>query len=76
MNEYANALPSTGLQNDFYRVVQQLPPSCRQVFLVNKVHRISYAEIARRLEVSQGTVEKHMSKALIHCRKKLAPYLD
>ena len=61
---------------EFYRVVEQLPPKCRRVFLMNKVQGISYAEIARRLEVSQGTVEKHMSRALIHCRKKLTLYLD
>jgi len=67
---------STEWIKEFYRVVEQLPPKCRRVFLMNKVQGISYSEIALRLGVSQGTVEKHMSRALIHCRKKLARYLD
>ena len=67
---------SSEWMREFLRVVGQLPPKCRRVFLMNKVKGLSYSEIAGRLEISQGTVEKHMSKALVHCRKKLARYMD
>ncbi len=45
---------------------QELPPQCRRVFILHKFKELSYREVAERLGVSKGTVEKHMSKALKH----------
>lgn len=55
-----------------YRLLRQavtlLPPKCRTVFLLHKAEQLSYAQIAARLHISTSAVEKHMSKALAHCR--------
>jgi RNA polymerase sigma-70 factor (ECF subfamily) len=41
-----------------------LPPKCREVFILRKIHGLSQKEVARRLGVSESTVEKHVGKAL------------
>jgi RNA polymerase sigma-70 factor (ECF subfamily) len=42
----------------------QLPPVCREVFLMVKLHGLSYKQAAEQLEVSVKTIENHMGKAL------------
>ena len=55
--------------------VAELPPRCREVFELSRVHGLSYAEIARSLEISVKTVEAQMGKALRTLRERLAPWL-
>ena len=55
--------------------VAGLPPRCREVFELSRVHGLSYAEIARSLEISVKTVEAQMGKALRVLRERLAPWL-
>ena len=47
--------------------VAQLPPQCRRVFLMRKVHGMSHKEISVELDISISTVEKHMSKGVRAC---------
>lgn len=58
---------------EFYEQLQQaiskLPAKNRTVFLMNRIDKLSYREIAERLNISQKAVEKRMSKALIELRK-------
>lgn len=51
------------------RLVEQLTPRAREVFLMHRVDGLSYSEIARTLGVGIGTVEKHMSAALLYLIK-------
>jgi RNA polymerase sigma-70 factor (ECF subfamily) len=53
----------------------ELPPRCREVFELSRVHGLKYAEIAATLEISQKTVEAQMGKALRIMRERLAPWL-
>ena len=46
--------------------LEKLPPRCREVFLLAKVHELTYAEIAARLGISKNTVMVHISNALSH----------
>lgn len=53
----------------------ELPPRCREVFELSRVHGLKYAEIAESLGISQKTVEAQMGKALRVMRERLAPWL-
>lgn len=53
------------------QAIEELPPKCRQVFLLIKFHHFSHAEVAAKLDISQSTVVKHMIKAVDFCRGKL-----
>ena len=41
-----------------------LPPTRKQVFVLNRLHGYSYKEIAEKLSISPRTVEKHISLAV------------
>jgi len=51
--------------------IAELPPRCRQVFLLHKFMDLSHAEIADRLGISKNMVEKHVMKAMTHCRQRI-----
>ncbi|WP_019868278.1 RNA polymerase sigma factor [Methylovulum miyakonense] len=57
------------------QVIDELPPRCRETFLLNKFHEMNYAEIAKFTGISESGVEKHMMKGLRHCRKKIPEFL-
>ncbi len=44
-------------------VLSCLPPTRKQVFVLNRLHGYSYKEIAEKLSISPRTVEKHISLA-------------
>lgn len=46
-----------------------LPDNVREVFLMNRLEKLKYSDIAERLGVSVKTVEKRMSLALKEMRK-------
>ena len=56
----------------FLVALDQLPPRCRQVFLLQRYEGLTYAAIAKRLEISVSAVEKHMMRALQHFQARLA----
>jgi len=45
-------------------VLQSIPEGCREVFLMNRIDKLKYEEIAERLELSVKAIEKRMSKAI------------
>ncbi len=51
--------------------IKELPPKCRQVFILLKFDHLSHAEVATRLGITKGTVAKHMIKAVNHCKRRL-----
>ncbi|MFT6492155.1 MAG: RNA polymerase sigma-70 factor (ECF subfamily) [Porticoccus sp.] len=51
--------------------VRELPDKCREVFLLYRGHGLTMREIADRLSISDKTVEKHIARAMVHCRARL-----
>jgi RNA polymerase sigma-70 factor (ECF subfamily) len=49
-----------------------LPPKCREVVWLRRVQEISQKEVAKRLGISERTVEKHVSKGV----RLLAEYMS
>lgn len=52
-------------------VIASMPEGSREVFLMNRLEDLKYAEIAEMLELSVKAVEKRMSKALQILRDEL-----
>ncbi|MFO7262439.1 MAG: sigma factor-like helix-turn-helix DNA-binding protein, partial [bacterium] len=48
---------------------------CREIFLLSRESQLSYAAIAKALDISVKTVETQMWRALKALRRSLAPYL-
>jgi len=57
----------------FLRALDELPPECRDVFLLQRYEGLTYSAIAQRLGISVSMVEKHMMKALLHLGTQLKP---
>ena len=52
----------------YRQTVRAMPPKTRRVFVMRRVKRMSYKEIAARLDISIATVDYHMVQALVRCR--------
>jgi RNA polymerase sigma-70 factor (ECF subfamily) len=50
------------------KAIEKLPNRCQEVFILSRLHGLSNGEIANLLGISRNMVEKHIIKALIHCR--------
>ena len=53
------------------KIVAQLPPKQREVYNLSRRQMLSYKEIAKRLGISEKTVEAHIYQALKTIRNKL-----
>lgn len=49
--------------------VQALPQCCRHVLVLQKIHGLSYKEIATRLGISERTVNVQIAKGMLRCRE-------
>lgn len=47
--------------------VASLPPQCRKVYLLRKVHGLRHKAIAERLGIAISTVEKHLNRGVELC---------
>ena len=45
-----------------------LPEKCRKVYLLRKVHGLSHQEIAECMNLSVSSVEKYLTKGVLHCK--------
>ena len=58
-------------QEKLQRTIAKLPDGQREVFLLNRIDKKTYAEIAEIIGLSVKAVEKRMHKALILLRKEI-----
>ena len=56
--------------------IDQLPPKCKETFLLSKKEGLTYTEIANYLNISVNTVEKNMVRAFSILRKKMKEKVD
>ncbi len=57
------------------RILDELPLRTQEIFILNRVYGMTYAETAMELGISDSAVEKHMAKALLHCRTQFKTHL-
>lgn len=54
------------------RILHELPVRTREIFLLNRLDGLSYTQLAVRYGLSVGAIEKQMSKALAHLRRRFS----
>ncbi len=47
-----------------YKSIRQLPPKCQEVLRLSKLKGLTYAEIAKQMDLSVKTVENQMGRAM------------
>lgn len=45
--------------------INHLPDRTREIFLMHRIDKLEYSEIARRLGISESAIEKQMAKAMV-----------
>lgn len=53
------------------KAVFELPPRCRDCFILRRFDDLDPDEIAERMGISRNMVEKHLRQALVHCARRL-----
>lgn len=71
----ASFVIASELREAITAAVAELPPACREVFMLSRTQGLRYSEIAETLGISVKTVESQMGKALRHMRMRLAQWL-
>lgn len=51
--------------------IATLPPRCRGIFLLRRYHDLSHKQIARKLGISENTVNAQLVIAMLRCREYL-----
>jgi RNA polymerase sigma-70 factor (ECF subfamily) len=57
------------------QIIQDLPPRCRQVFVMYRIEGFAQKEIASQLEISLNMVERHLIRALLDIRTAREKFL-
>jgi len=68
---FAGQLDSEQRIKRLREVLAQLPPKCHAALVMQYWQGLSYEEIALRLGVSTHMVKKYLSKAMVHCRRRM-----
>ncbi len=75
-NNAESAVLMNELEQQIEITMNTLPPRCREVFQLSRYRQLSYAEIAKNLNISTNTVETQIVKALKLLRTGLKEYLN
>lgn len=60
-----------GVRRRVDEAIRSLPEVCRMTFILSRFHKMSFPEIAEKLEIPSKTVESQLKNALTHLSKFL-----
>jgi RNA polymerase sigma factor (sigma-70 family) len=53
------------------RLISALPPRCQEAFVLSQIYGVEFAEIARKMQLSESMVRKYVMRAMLQCRARL-----
>ncbi|MCQ2320476.1 MAG: RNA polymerase sigma-70 factor [Bacteroidales bacterium] len=75
VNDPSEEFQGKSLEEAYQQVLSEMPEKRREVFVLSRFDGLKYSEIAERLNLSQKTVEAHMSAAIKQLREGLKDYI-
>lgn len=51
--------------------LEELAPKCREAFVMNRFENMTFPQIAAELDLSVSMIEKHVSHAIFHLKRRL-----
>ena len=70
--DQAWAIEASDLRRGLRRAILAMPRRTRRIFLMHRLRRQTYREIAEEIGIREQGVEYHMMRALSRCRKAVA----
>lgn len=67
-NVYYDMIEYKELEQQINAAISNLPPKCRDVYMLSRNEKLSHKEISSQLFISTKTVRNHLTKALHHLR--------
>jgi RNA polymerase sigma-70 factor (ECF subfamily) len=75
-NDYPIAnLIAQELEEKIQKSIETLPEQCKEVFLLIRIQKKSYQEVAQKLNISVNTVKTQMQRAVFKLKDMLQEYL-
>ncbi|WP_447991204.1 RNA polymerase sigma factor [Achromobacter spanius] len=65
------SLRASRLADDLANVLAELPPKCRQAFVLNRIEGWTQAEVAQHMGLSKNMIERYVMRAIEHVRDRL-----
>jgi RNA polymerase sigma-70 factor (ECF subfamily) len=59
------------LADHLARVLAELPPKCRQAFVLNRIEGWTQAEVATCMGLSKNMIERYVMRAIQHVQERL-----
>ena len=69
--EIENDIVTADLKSYVDNLLSGLTPRQRQIFKLSRQEHLSYKEISQKLNISEKTIERHMSDALKYIKDKI-----
>jgi RNA polymerase sigma-70 factor (family 1) len=63
------------LEEKANKILDKLPKQCKKIYSLNRYENLSYSEIAKKLNITVGTVKTQMSRAFSKFREGLTEYI-
>jgi RNA polymerase sigma factor (sigma-70 family) len=70
-NDGADRIDLNKRLDDLNRVLHEISPKARAVFILHRRFGLSLEEVGKQLGVSRPMAKKYLKKALTHCRERL-----
>jgi RNA polymerase sigma-70 factor, ECF subfamily len=64
------------LEKKIYGIIERLPEQRKIIFKLNRIEGLTYKEIAKKLDISENTVDSQMRSALAFLRKEMELFLS
>ncbi|WP_242203483.1 RNA polymerase sigma-70 factor [Aestuariivivens insulae] len=74
-NDTASTIIKNELEALINESIESLPERCRLVFIKSRFEGMKHKQISSELDISNKTVENHISKAIKHLKQSLKDYL-
>lgn len=69
-NDLFKSIISRDLEAHLAKYIEHMPPKRREIFILSRIHGLSYKEIACKLNISENSVDTHLRLAVKELKNK------